>query len=149
VLEYGRSASVALRVSPCGREHYERKRSLKKLGLVLVAIAAALLVAAPAFGASWHKVKSKSLSGEFAVTAFNATVRHPRAMKIQLRGAIDNVMAVVACSRGFTVSSYSRSYSGSGTYKLPIRPRRAGSCQVTVSFGVSGGSGRATLYVYR
>lgn len=117
--------------------------------LVPAAIVVALLVSAPAFGASWHKVKSKSVSGESAVTAFNATVRHPLAMKIQLRGAIDSGMAVVACSRSFTVSSYSRSYSRAGTYKLPIRPRRAGRCQVTVSFGVSDGSGRATLDVYR
>jgi len=117
--------------------------------VVLVAIAAALVVAAPAFGASWHLVKSKSVSGEFAVSAFNATVRHPLAMKVRLRGAIDNADAIVACSRGFSISSYSRSYSRAGTFNLPIRPRRAGSCQVTVSFGVSGGSGRATLYVYR
>jgi hypothetical protein len=114
-----------------------------------VAVAIALLVAAPAFGASWHKVKSKGISGEFAVTSFSATVRHPRAMKVRLSGAIDNGNAVVSCSRGFSISSYSRSYSGPGTYKLPIRPRRAGSCDVIVSIGVSGGSGRATLYVYR
>jgi hypothetical protein len=117
--------------------------------LLLAAIATALLVAAPAFAATWHKVKSKSVSGEFAVTAFNATVRHPLAMRIRLQGAIDNGTVVVACSRGFTISSYSRSYSGAGVHKLPVRPSRAGSCQVTVSIGVSGGTGRATLYVYR
>ena len=122
---------------------------MRKFGLVLLAIAAALVVAVPAFGASWHVVKSKSVSGQFAVTAFNATVRRPLAMKIRLQGAINNGTAVVACSRGFTVSSYSRSYSGPGTHTLPIRPRRAGSCQVTVSFGVSGGTGRTTLYVDR
>jgi hypothetical protein len=116
--------------------------------LVLVAIAAALLVAAPAFAASWHVVKSKSVSGQFAVTAFNATVKHPLAMKLRLQGATDSGDAVVACSRGFTIKSYSRTYSHSGSYELPVQPRRAGSCQVTVSFGVSGGSGRATLYVY-
>lgn len=116
--------------------------------LVLVAIAA-LLVAAPAFGASWHAVKNKSISGEFAATAFNATVRRPLAMKLRLRGAINSGNVAVACSRGFSISSYARSYSGAGSYKLPIRPRRAGTCQVTVSLGVSGGSGRATLYVYR
>ena len=43
--------------------------------LILVGIAAALLVAGPAFGASWHKVKSKSVSGEFAVTAGAAHLR--------------------------------------------------------------------------
>jgi hypothetical protein len=117
--------------------------------LVLVMIGVALLLAAPAFAASWHKVKSKSVSGEFAVTAFNATVRHPLAMKLRLRGAIDHADVVVSCSRGFSISSYSRSYSGAGTHKLPIRPRRAGSCDVIVSLGVSGGTGRATLYVYR
>lgn len=117
--------------------------------LVLVAIAAALLVAAPAFGASWHLVKSKSVSGQFAVTAFNATVRHPLAMKLRLTGAISGGDAVVACSRGFSISSYSRSYSNPGTFRLPIRPRRAGSCQVTVSISVSGGRGRGSLYVYR
>jgi|tagenome__1003787_1003787.scaffolds.fasta_scaffold20722226_3 hypothetical protein len=117
--------------------------------LILVGIAAALLVAGPAFGASWHKVKSKSVSGEFAVTAFNATVRHPLAMKLRLQGANSSGDAVVACSRGFTISSYSRTYSHPGTYKLPIRPRRAGSCQVTVSISVSGGTARATLYAYR
>jgi hypothetical protein len=120
-----------------------------KTKLVLVGIAAALFTAAPAFAASWHVVKSKSVSGQFAVTAFNANVRRPLAMKVQLRGAISNGSAVVACSRGFSVSSYSRSYSRAGTYKLPVRPRRAGSCQVTVGLGVSGGTGRATLYVYR
>jgi hypothetical protein len=122
---------------------------MKKLGLVLVAIAAALLVAAPAFGASWHVVKSKSVSGQFAATAFSASVRHPLAMKLRLSGAISSGTAAVSCSRGFTISSYSHSYSQAGTYKLSVRPRRAGRCQVVVSFGVSGGFGRATLYVYR
>jgi hypothetical protein len=117
--------------------------------LVVVGIAAALLVAAPAFGASWHVVKSKSISGQFGVTAFNATVRHPLAMRLRLSGANSSGDAVVACSRGFSISSYSRTYSHAGTYNLPIRPRRAGSCQVTVSIAVSGGSARATLYVYR
>lgn len=109
----------------------------------------ALVVAAPAFAASWHVVKSKSLSGQFAVTAFSANLKRPQAMKVRLSGAIDNGNAVVGCSRGFTVKSYSRTYLRAGTYKLPVQPRRAGSCQVTVSFGVSGGTGRATLYVYR
>lgn len=117
--------------------------------VVLAAVAAALVFAAPAFGASWHKVKSKSVSGEFAVTSFSATVRHPRAMKIRLSGAIDSGNAVVSCSRGFSISSYGRSYNGPGTYKLGVRPRRAGSCDVIVSLGVSGGTGRATLYVLR
>ena len=122
---------------------------MKKLGLVLVALAAALLVAAPAFGASWHVVKSKSASGQFAATAFSATVRQPLAMKLRLSGAISSGTVAIACSRGFTISSYSRSYSNPGIYNLAVKPRRAGSCQVVVSFGVSGGSGRATLYVYR
>jgi hypothetical protein len=94
-------------------------------------------------------VKSKNISGQFAVTAFNATVRHPLAMKLRFSGAISSGNVVVACSRGFSVSSYGHSYSQAGTYKLAIRPRRAESCQVTVSIGVSGGTGRATLYVYR
>ena len=117
--------------------------------LVLVVIATALIVAAPAFAASWHVVKSKSVSGEFAVTAFNATVKHPLAMKLRLSGTISSGNAAVACSRGFTIKSYGRTYSHAGTYKLPVQPRRAGSCQLTVGFGVSSGSGRATLYVYR
>lgn len=120
-----------------------------KKKLVLAAITAALLVAAPAVGASWHLVKSKSVSGQFAVTAFNANVRHPLAMKLRLSGATSGGDAVVACSRGFSISSYGRSYSHAGVYNLPIRPRRAGSCQVTVSLSVSGGTGRASLYVYR
>lgn len=117
--------------------------------VVFFAIAAALVLVTPAFGASWHKVKSKSVSGEFAVTSFSATVRHPRAMKVRLAGSVENGNAVVSCSRGFSISSYSRSYSGPGTYKLRVRPRRAGSCDVILSIGVSGGRGRATLYVYR
>jgi hypothetical protein len=117
--------------------------------LVLVAVAAALLVAGPAFGASWHVVKSKSISGQFSATAFSASVRHPLAMKLRLSGAISSGNVAVSCSRGFTISSYGHSYSQPGTYKLAVRTRRAGSCQVVVSFGVSGGSGRATLYVYR
>lgn len=117
--------------------------------LVVVSLAAALLVAAPALGASWHVVKSKSTSGQISATAFSASVRHPLAMKLRLSGAISSGTVAVSCSRGFTISSYSHSYSQPGTYKLPIRPRRAGRCQVVVSFGVSGGSGRATLYVLR
>jgi hypothetical protein len=117
--------------------------------VVLMVLGAALFVAAPAFGASWHFVKSKGISGEFAVTSFSANVRHPLVMKIRLQGAIDSGDVVVSCSRGFSISSYSRSYSGAGTHMLPVRPRRAGSCDVIVSIGVSGGSGRASLYVYR
>jgi len=125
----------------------QRGRAMRRA--VFAAIGVALLIAAPAFGASWHKVKSKSVSGQFAVSAFSATIRHPLAMKLRLLGAISNGNAVVACNRGFTDSSYSRSYSGPGTFKLPVRPHRAGSCLVSISFGVSGGSGRGTLYVYR
>lgn len=112
-------------------------------------VAAALLSAAPAFAASWHLVKSKSVSGEFGVTAFNANVKHPLKMKLVLSGATGDGDVAVACSRGFTISSYSHSYSRAGTFQLAVRPKKAGSCQVTVSLEASGGTAHARLYVYR
>lgn len=94
---------------------------------------------------SWHVVAKKSVSGEFAVTAVSATVNHPRALAVRLIGNVSSGEGIVACSKGFSVSSNSRSYSHAGLFRLPMM-RGADSCEVTASVG---GSGKVSVQILR
>jgi hypothetical protein len=114
-----------------------------------VAVFAALSVATTAGGttATWRVVKSKSVSGQFAVTAVSATIKKPkrRGIAVRLIGRVSSGNGVIACSRNFSVSSNSRTYSKAGTFTLPVMVR-ADSCQVTASVG---GSGKVTVQILR
>lgn len=111
---------------------------IRRIVAALAVLVVSLSFAGLALAASWHVVKSKRVSGEFAVTAVSATISHPRALAIKLIGSgVSNGEAVVACSRGFSTSAHSASYNGPGFYRLRIM-RHASSCQVTASVGGSG-----------
>ena len=116
----------------------------------LVAAAVALVVAAPAFAASWHLVKSKSVTTTvYSVASLHARVNHPLKFKIRFTGVVSGGDALVSCAGGFSLTTYKRSYTGRGTHVLPVRPRGASRCDVIVSAEVNHGTGRASLYVYR
>ena len=101
------------------------------IGLAAVSIAYAALPG--------RVVASKSATGQFAVTAVNATVKKPKGIWVNLIGkGVDNGLAVIACSRNFTVSSNSKDMNGPGVYRLPILPARADTCHVTASVGGGG-----------
>jgi len=80
----------------------------------------------------------KSASGAFAVTSVSATINRPRNIWIRLTGGVESGTAIVTCSRGFTISANNYDYKRAGTYRVPIRPARAGSCDVVASVGGSG-----------
>jgi hypothetical protein len=107
-------------------------------GFVLAAVFAGVASAA----LPGHRVASKTASGQFAVTAVHATVKHPHAVYLRLVGRISSGTIVIACSRGFAISSNSYNRNRPGLYRVPIRPARANSCQLVAS---AGGSGRITV----
>lgn len=102
---------------------------------LIAAFVAALTVlaiaAATAFASGWHVVKSKSASGDFAVTAVAATIKHPHKIAVRFRGG--DGTAVWACDKGFSVSSYSRDYHA-GLHQLP-HVKGKDSCDITASVG--------------
>jgi hypothetical protein len=113
--------------------------------VVLLAVTPILLGAINANAATtgWHVVKSGSSNGQFAIQAINATVNHPIALSVRLAGSVHNGTAVVSCSKGFGIGSWSRSYSHAGTFRLPMT-RRADSCDIIASVG---GSGRVVVQI--
>jgi hypothetical protein len=93
---------------------------------------------------TWHVVKSKSVSGQFAVTAISATIRHPLGLAVRLRGTGVQGHAVWACSKGFSVASWSHSYGGG--FHILGHVRGKSSCDVTASVG---GRGRVTVQILK
>jgi hypothetical protein len=107
-----------------------------------------IFIASTAFAdasGGWKVIAHKSVSGEFAVTAVNASANHPRGLEVRLIGHVQSGNAVVACSKGYSVSSNSREYSHSGTFGLPMT-RGADSCDITASVG---GSGKVTVQILK
>ena len=102
-------------------------------------------VAATGAAAAPGKLRAgKTVSGAVAVTAVNATVESPHGIWVRFIGDVTTGTAVVACSRGMSISSNHYSYGRAGTYKVPIRPARAGSCDVIASIA---GSGRVRVEI--
>ena len=115
----------------------------RRLATALAAALTILAIAATAALASgWHVVKSKSASGDFAVTAIDATIHHPHRIAVRLTGGSGD--AVWACDKGYSVSSYSRQY-GPGLHQLP-HVRGKDSCDVTASVG---GEGRVRVQILK
>jgi hypothetical protein len=118
------------------------RKPMKKciiIGLVLAAVFAGVAYAA----LPGHRVASKTASGQFAVAAVNATIKHPNAVYLRLVGRISSGTIVIACSRGYTtISSNSYDRNRAGLYRVPVRPARPDSCQLIAS---AGGSGRITV----
>jgi hypothetical protein len=127
--------------------------ALALMGFVVVFLgtlagnAAAASGTATASSNSWKVVKSKSARGQFAVTAISATIKYPKpkGIAVRLSGHGVSGMGVVACSRGFTVTSNSRSFSRAGLFVLPSM-RGADSCDVTASIA---GSGSVSVRILR
>lgn len=100
---------------------------------------------AQAISSGWRVVKSRSVSGQFAATAVSATIKRPNGIAVRLKGGVSSGNAAIACSRGFSISSKSRSYSRAGFFVLPLM-RKAESCEVVASVG---GSGRVTVQILK
>lgn len=111
---------------------------------MLALVAAALLAATAAAALPGKVVASKSVSGSYAVTAVNATVKRPKALYVRFVGNVSSGQGVVACIRGFSISSNPYSHTKAGLYKLPIKPSGAESCDIIASVG---GSGRITVEI--
>jgi hypothetical protein len=92
-----------------------------KAGVAGAVLAAALVVAAAAPGASdvgrWKLIRSKTSSGQFTVTGTSATVTRPKGIAVRFVG---KGLVVWGCSKGFSVSSWSRHYSR--LLRLALRP---------------------------
>jgi hypothetical protein len=111
--------------------------------LIIAAIATLVLAStASATGLPGKRVAGKTVSGEFAVAAIHATVKHPHGLYLRLAGRINSGMVVVGCSRNFSISSNSYKRNRAGLYRIPIKPSGADSCQLVAS---AGGSGRITV----
>jgi hypothetical protein len=120
---------------------------MKVLAVVAAVLASALVISASASSSSaytWRVVKSKSASGQFAATAASATIRHPLGIAVRFRGTGVSGMAAWACTKGFSVSSWSRTY-GRGLHVLG-HVRGKGSCDVTASVA---GAGRITVQILK
>ena len=116
----------------------------RKLPIAALVVSLAWVAATNAAAAPGRLRAGKTVSGAFAVTAVNATVKNPRGIWVRFIGGVTTGTAVIACSRGFSISSNHYSYSRAGTYRVPIRPVRADSCDVIASIG---GSGRVRVEI--
>ena len=101
-------------------------------------LVAAIAFAASAFASGWHVIGRAHSSGDFAATAANGSVKHPRAIAVLAHGHGISGFAAVACTKGFSVGSKSTSYKGAGMHRLRLPMTKADSCDVTASIGGSG-----------
>src|SRR4051794_3527850 len=84
-----------------------------RIGVIAVVVTLALGVVPSVFGGStytWRVVKSKSVSGQFAVTATSATIKHPRGIAVRFGGTGAQGQVVWACSKGLSVASWTKRY---------------------------------------
>lgn len=104
--------------------------------------ALAVVTAANGSSASWHVIKSKTAHGDFAVTAVSATVGHSHGIAVRVSGGDAQGFVAWACSRGFSVSSYSRDVRG-----FRVLPHASGaSCNITLS---GSGDGYVKVQIFR
>ena len=119
--------------------------TIKRVTLAaLLTVLAALLLAQGALSAvpGWTLVKSKSASGQFAATGVSATIKRPKGIAVRFRG---KGLVVWGCSKGVSVSTWSKNYSKSGFYTL-ANVRGKDSCNVVASVG---DSGRVVVQIYK
>jgi hypothetical protein len=119
-----------------------------RTGRVVVAVAALAVCTVPvvsgAAGLPGIVVAHKSVSGSLAVTAVTAAVPRPQGLWVRLVGKVTTGTAVVACTRGSSISSNAYPYRAAGLYRVPVRPTGAEICDVVASVG---GSGRVTVEI--
>ncbi len=111
---------------------------------IATAILAFLASSASAATLPGHSVgKHGSSTGQFALTAAQADIDHPKRVWVHATGRLDGIDILVSCSRGFRASSHSIERLHAGLYRVPTMPR-AHTCSVVVS---GSGSGRIALEV--
>jgi hypothetical protein len=117
---------------------------MKFVSITIVALALAAPTALTASTSTWRVVKSKSVSGQFAATGISATIKHPKGIAVSYIGS--GVQGTVAwgCSKGISVSSWSRRY-GKGLHVLG-HVRGKDSCDVVASIA---GRGRITVKILK
>jgi hypothetical protein len=123
---------------------------MKRLRLLLAGAALIALIAiSPALSSAswyWKLVRTKSTSGDYALTSATKTVRHPRGLAVRFSGGGDvSGSALVSCSRGFHIATWSRDYSDTRLHKLPMMWRASG-CDVIATVS---GDGYAKVQIYR
>jgi hypothetical protein len=118
-------------------------RTATNLGIA-TAILALLASGASAATLPGHPVgKRGSSTGQFALTAAQADIDHPKGVWVHATGRLDGIDILVSCSRGFNASSHSIARLHAGIYRVPTMPR-AHTCSVVAS---GSGSGRIALEV--
>lgn len=122
----------------------EMRRTPRTAVTVMAFTVALVLVVSASAALPGKIVAHKSVSGAFAVTAVHATVAKPKGLWVRFVGKVTTGTAVVACSRGSSISSNPYSYQRAGVYRLPVKPAGADSCEVIASIG---GSGQVTVEV--
>jgi hypothetical protein len=90
---------------------------MKFVSITIVALALDAPTALTASTSTWRVVKSKSVSGQFAATGISATIRHPKGIAVGYIGSGVQSTAAWGCSKGISVSSWSRRY-GKGLHVL-------------------------------
>jgi hypothetical protein len=117
-----------------------------KATLIGVLLAAVLTATAAAPGASdagrWQVIRSKTVYGDVAATGVNATVRKPKGIAVRFQGS---GVAAWGCSKGVSVSSWSRQFTGGGFHVLPY-VRGKDSCDVVASVS---GQHVARVWIYK
>ena len=119
---------------------------MKKVSALMAAALLALVLVGAVSGSalSWRVVKSKSTSGQFAATGISATIKHPKGIAVRFSGSGVHGMAAWGCSKGFSVTSWTRQYGG-GFHALP-HVLGKDSCDVVASIS---GQGRITVQILK
>jgi hypothetical protein len=139
VVPMGEGCSAGLGLAALQREIGGSDGRAKRAWAVGIATLVAVVVVASAAGALPGKIVAKgSASGQFAIASARATVARPKALYVRLVGRIESGTFIVGCSRGLSISSNSYTRNRQGLYQLPIKPRRARTCNITGSIGGSG-----------
>lgn len=116
------------------------------ISVALIALVALAFVAVSAKAAPTPRViASAKAAGEFALTSTSARKSNAKAIYLRAYGRGLSAHAVVACSRGFSIGSKSKSFRTmlpARLYRLPLP--FAGSCDVTASLS---GEGRIRLQI--
>jgi len=146
LLASGVVGSIVVDDTDSRRKELGVRRSRLALAVLLAVGTYSTTVAADG-GTGWKVVKSRSIRGPFAFTAINATIAtpKPRGIAVKFIGNVNTGNAVIACARGFSVSSRSRAYKRAGLYVLPMM-RGADGCRVAASIG---GSGKLTVQILK
>lgn len=117
------------------------RRVVHVLVLVVVVLISAA-VATAALGAQQLRVLGRASSaGDFAVAAASGSKQRPGGMWVRAYGRDLSVIAVIACSRGFSVGSRSQEIPSAVSgrlYRLRLPLTSADSCDVTASVSGSG-----------